>query len=999
MGGMLGGGTLFRLNSDGSEYASFYSFSNVGGAADGPFASLILGQDGALYGTTDTDDGFWPGGTVFKVNLDGSGYTLLHRLDASTGDGTFPVGGVIQAADGMLYGSTMYGGSSTDAGTVYRLSPDGSAYNVLHTFGMTEEDGAAPAAGLIQASDGALYGTTTQGGSFGLGTIFKLNSDGSSYRVVRALSQADGTYTFAGLVQGRDGYLYGLGNYGGDWQSGTIFQLSCDGSGFRVLHSFSQIGGDGAFGEALIQGRGAWYGTTRQGGLFGTGTLFKFDPDGGGYAILHHFNNTDGDGFWPGGLVESDDGALYGATNMGGDVQAGTIYRMTVPLNHAPLATPQTLLVTKNTSLAVTLTAEDLDGDPLTFFVSSNPTHGSLSGTPPNLVYTPDSGYNGPDSFAFQVNDGSVNSAAATVSIGVINYPPVANAGPSQTVECSGGLAQVTLDGHNSSDPNGGALTYSWSAGGTVLGTGVNLPFGFGIGNHVITLTVTDASNASAQATVTINVVSAASTTTSISPSSAPAGSPAVGLLVNGSCFPQGAVVLWNGSPQNTTYINDTQLEAQIPGSELASTTDLTLVSVTVQNPGGGISNPQVFTIVQNSANVAALDSASATSSEPVTVAVSPSSDSTGGVTATLTHEGDQPAAVAVATYSSDPSPGTNSFTVAGQYADVNVSGATANDTMTVSFFYPAGIGDPGMTLQFFNENLSPPNWDVVTPATNYPDERRWEVVFSATSHPAITELKGTYFAAALSKPSIAQIDAPAAPLALGSSCNLTLHYTALSYAGVQPAITVDWGDGSSTSAVQGNSGLARATHLYAAQAAPGVFTVTVRLIDAFKQSTTASYQYVVVYDPNGGFVTGGGWINSPAGAYALNPRLTGKANFGFNSKYQKGATVPSGQTQFQFQVANLDFHSTSYDWLVVAGARAQFKGSGTINGSGNYGFLLTAIDGQVNGGGGVDRFRIKILDKSSGGVVYDNQMGAADTTDPTTAIGGGSITIQNGKN
>jgi len=149
----------------------------------------------------------------------------------------------------------------------------------------------------------------------------------------------------------------------------------------------------------------------------------------------------------------------------------------------------------------------------------------------------------------------------------------------------------------------------------------------------------------------------------------------------------------------------------------------------------------------------------------------------------------------------------------------------------------------------------------------------------------------------------------------------------------------------------------------------------------------------VVVYDPNGGFVTGGGWINSPAGAYVPNPSLTGKASFGFVSKYLPGATVPTGNTEFQFKAGNLNFSSTSYEWLVVSGAKAQYKGVGTINGQANYRFMLTAIDGQINGGGGQDKFRIKIWSDSSG-VVYDNQMNDPDSNDPMTVLGGGSIVI-----
>ena len=117
-------------------------------------------------------------------------------------------------------------------------------------------------------------------------------------------------------------------------------------------------------------------------------------------------------------------------------------------------------------------------------------------------------------------------------------------------------------------------------------------------------------------------------------------------------------------------------------------------------------------------------------------------------------------------------------------------------------------------------------------------------------------------------------------------------------------------------------------------------------------------------------------------------------ATFGFVSKYQKGANVPSGDTQFQFQAAGFNFHSTIYDWLVVAGAKAQFKGSGTINGAGNDGFMLTAIDGNMHGGGGADKFRIKVWDKATGNIVYDNQLGATDDAALTTSLGGGSIVI-----
>ena len=181
--------------------------------------------------------------------------------------------------------------------------------------------------------------------------------------------------------------------------------------------------------------------------------------------------------------------------------------------------------------------------------------------------------------------------------------------------------------------------------------------------------------------------------------------------------------------------------------------------------------------------------------------------------------------------------------------------------------------------------------------------------------------------------------------------------------------------------------------------ASPGVYTVSLTVTDDNGGSGTATTvddlpAFVVVYDPNGGYVTGGGWFTSAPGSFAADPAITGKASFGFVAKYQKGASLPSGQTEFQFQVADLNFHSTSYDWLVCGGPKCQFKGHGTINGVGGYSFLLTAIDGQLPGGGGQDKLRMKIWVTLTGQVVYDNQVGADDFTDPTTVIGGGSIVI-----
>jgi hypothetical protein len=175
----------------------------------------------------------------------------------------------------------------------------------------------------------------------------------------------------------------------------------------------------------------------------------------------------------------------------------------------------------------------------------------------------------------------------------------------------------------------------------------------------------------------------------------------------------------------------------------------------------------------------------------------------------------------------------------------------------------------------------------------------------------------------------------------------------------------------------------------------PGVFPVVLTVMNGSGASDTSRFEYVVVYDPAGGFVTGGGWINSPEYAYKPSPTLTGKATFGFVSKYKKGAKTPTGNTQFQFQAGDLNFHSDSYDWLVVTGSDyARFKGVGTINGEGEYKFMLWAGDKNP------DTFRIKIWEEDEAGnetITYDNGFEGSGY-ETGQSVSGGSIVIHTGK-
>ena len=208
------------------------------------------------------------------------------------------------------------------------------------------------------------------------------------------------------------------------------------------------------------------------------------------------------------------------------------------------------------------------------------------------------------------------------------------------------------------------------------------------------------------------------------------------------------------------------------------------------------------------------------------------------------------------------------------------------------------------------------------------------------------------------------------------------------------------WDDGTAPSAgqvVQGQgSGTATGRHTFTAA---GIYRVTLAITNTSGQSTRVD-RTVVIYDSSGGFVAGAGWIQSPPGAYRPAPSVSGQALFGFVSRYPRGAERPAGLTRLEFRTASLRFVSGDYDWMVVTGARAQYQGTGTINGQGRYRFVLTAVDGARLAAGPADRFRIRIWSRDERNerdvVVYDNQVddGADGTPAEGTEIGGGSIAI-----
>jgi uncharacterized repeat protein (TIGR03803 family) len=267
-GGTNGRGTIFELTPGGVETV-LYSFPANG---SDPYCGLVE-SGGNFYGTTGAN-GASDDGTVFE--LSGGTESVLHTFPkVANGDGQTPYAGLIQGSDGNFYGTT-YNGGSSGFGTVFRVTPSGTE-SIVYSFAGGSGDGEHPYAGVIQGNDGNLYGTTYQGGTGGYGTVFKLTLSGTE-TVLHSFAggSSDGANPAAGLTQGTDGNFYGATYVGGASNLGTVFKITPSGTE-TLLHTFAGGGSDGANPQAnLVQGTdGNLYGTTVAGGASADGTFFK----------------------------------------------------------------------------------------------------------------------------------------------------------------------------------------------------------------------------------------------------------------------------------------------------------------------------------------------------------------------------------------------------------------------------------------------------------------------------------------------------------------------------------------------------------------------------------------------------------------------------------------------------------------------------------------------------------------------------------------------------
>ena len=606
---------------------------------------------------------------------------------------------------------------------------------------------------------------------------------------------------------------------------------------------------------------------------------------------------------------------------------------------------------------------------------------------------------------AFSGND-VLGSAPTIISC---NESPVADAGPDQILECAGDTTPVTLNGFGSSDPDGDTLSFEWTGiFGTASGGNPTVLIG-PLSTHPVVLDVDDGNGGSSSDSLLITVEDT-------TPPAVDAGPDAV-LEAESS----------SGATHTVTPTADdlcsSTVVTQSPDQTLFPLGATTVTIFAVDDSSNGSSDSLVVTVQDTTPPVVLPPPDIITDAKGPNTSVdierdrpATATDAVGVVS--LTHNGPAvfPIGTTVVTWTATDTSGnsgteTQSVTlenVAPVLSEILDETINEGDTLNKSASYvdEDSIAWTATVDYGDGSGLQPLAIDTTTKAMAlnhlYVDNGNYTVTVGIMDVEGTSNSMSFVVTANNVAPILGNVSASPAVAEVGAQAvSASVDFTDPGVLDTHTA-SIDWGDGSTTpaSVAEANgTGIASADHVYLAT---GVYTVAITVTDNDGGASSSMFQFVVIYDPDGGFVTGGGWIDSPAGACQLTAAcstLTGKAKFGFVSKYKKGATTPTGNTEFQFKAGDLNFHSASYDWLLIAGHQAKYKGSGTINGAGNYGFMLSAIDANLTPSTDVDLFRIKIWDKDNADfVVYDNQMAAAEDDDPTTAIGGGSIVIHKAK-
>jgi uncharacterized repeat protein (TIGR03803 family) len=340
-GGNSGHGTVFSINSDGQGFTTLHHFSKLSGPflsetnRDGasPQGGLIL-RSNVLYGTAN-NGGAGAVGTVFALNTDGSEFSTLHSFVytlASLSGGSFPEANLLLIGD-TLYGAAQ-GGGECDNGAVYRINTDGSGYARVVDF-CFDQSHHWTLSGLVVLDDtlyGCSAGSPLKGGI--PGSVYSVRTDGSDFAVLHSFTDPAEERPVGRLVLA-GGKLYGTTLPDNATSAGTVFKLNLDGTGFEVLYRFSG-GSDGARPGGVLLSGNVLYGTTAGGGDSGKGTVFALNLDGTGFQTLFSFTG-ESDGASPRGGLICSDGKLYGATYSAGPSGSGTLFSLSLGVDQPQL--------------------------------------------------------------------------------------------------------------------------------------------------------------------------------------------------------------------------------------------------------------------------------------------------------------------------------------------------------------------------------------------------------------------------------------------------------------------------------------------------------------------------------------------------------------------------------------------------------------------------------------------------------------------------------------
>jgi uncharacterized repeat protein (TIGR03803 family) len=494
-GGTNQAGTIFRLTTNGL-FASLYSFTGGNDGAN-PFAALAPGPDGNFYGTA-FQGGASRNGTIFRMTPAGLLSTLV---TFNIGNGDFPYAQLMLGADSNFYG-TCYQGGAFGRGTVFRVATNGT-FATLFAFS-NGTDGGHLAGGLVQAADGSLYGTTYKGGALGFGTVFQLNLNGQLTKLF-SFGSTNGAFPVAGLARGTDGNFYGVTTSGGLYNEGTVFRITPAGQ-FTNLYAFSG-GSDGSNPRAslLLAADGNFYGTTSDGGVYGQGTAFVLSPDGALIMLIQFdgFNGANPQAT----LVQGADSTFYGTTRNGGANGQGTIFRFGTSFSPQITSQPgnQSVFVGATVSFNVSV----LGGVPLFYHWQKNGIDladgGNISGSHSRILTLTNVALSDAGSYSVIVSNSSSTATSASALLAVTSSPPYFVSQPINQTLAPGATATLAVTALGNLP-----LSYRWQRNGINLADGGTVS---GSSSNVLTLTNVTETNNGTYVVVATNALGSVSST------------------------------------------------------------------------------------------------------------------------------------------------------------------------------------------------------------------------------------------------------------------------------------------------------------------------------------------------------------------------------------------------------------------------------------------------------------------------------------------------------